>query len=148
MRHDKKTISQELIAEVERVLREFNTLSGIDSATTHLDIGAEGKFDIRIQARHRSVRVTHGRTYDSAGTIDIGFVDKDRNTAYVIVMTECEVEFFPMLLRNALNVSKDFLYGRYRIEHTRLLGVLKRTHIVFDREDLVYVSAIKRSTTG
>lgn len=142
--------SIKLIGEINSILLEFEKFSKIEGVNVKITSNDEGNFYILIFNIDRTVRIRHGTekhpaSYNKPSTINMLLCKSSDSSSCSVIMTECEIESFPKLLRNAYELTNSFLNNKYSKEKGTVLGLIKQEYLRFEFDDptLVYKFATK-----
>lgn len=113
---------QDLIKQIIAILNIFRSL---ENTETKVEIRQDndGKFLVNISTHNKRISINHGWYKDSnysfkhPGTIDVSLTisSSGASTVYMVIMSECDLNLFPLNLSNAYEITKAFLNDDYEI---------------------------------
>ena len=135
-----------LIREIRLALRKFHDLS--PAGDLSVKETPEGQFKVTLSDKARAVSVSHGWedkrwSYARPNTIDIVLSDNTQKESYFIIMTECRLSDFPLLLKNAYMLTKKFLQEDYIVTQPKRFSPFRTRYAFFDDDSLLYQYAAK-----
>jgi hypothetical protein len=125
-----------LLRSIRGLIEHFKSFPG--ATKVNLKIEDDGHFLIDVKDNESQVTIRHDASFEHPNTIDIFFTDVTKDKSYVIFMTECDIEYFPQLLKEVFVLTRSFIKRDYIVEKTRFLKIFKREDIRFDVPGLVY----------
>lgn len=141
------TIDSRTIRDIEKALEEFNKIL-FHNVRIVVKKNNKGQFSIKASRGSKLVTIRHAWGskafwYGNPGTIDIVFTlsSEGKHSEFIIFMSECELELFPTLLREALMLTEAFFANHYELIPTRKF-LIKSEELVFDTST-VYKIATK-----
>ena len=138
--NDKEILKHQITDEID----SFTSIS----PSADIQLSESGQFYIKVRSHELEGIVNHlwqeeTGGFDNPGVINVLLVNNKTREKYAISMTECLLEDFPALLRNAKDIIERFLDKNFQLERTSFLGLFKREYLKFEGSELIYAYATK-----